>query len=304
MKLSLSDTTATEISKKLVALRSKFGQATRTIVFTLIVYIEDTTQKDAILNIAKAAAKSHPCRLIALVNTHDGKKNTLTAQLSIGEDDAGSAEVIVLYLNGELSKYSLNVVYPFRVPDTPVVLWWPEHTDFTVQNNPIRELADRRITTNFTTTDTNKLLQHLAGMYVPGDTDLVWTKITHFRSVITSLMDYENLNDLVKVSVSGPKEKLTSDFLAAWLASLLPTKVERKVGNYEVEFVFKNKQLALVLDTKSNDRLQIKENGKLLRSQTLPAYTITNLLANELVRLEPDPIYANTLQNFRKVIYV
>ena len=66
-------------------------------------------------------------------------------------DNAGQAErphgeVVVLRLSGPLAGHSSSVVVPFLLPDIPVVAWWPDIAPAVPAQDPLGQLAIRRIT--------------------------------------------------------------------------------------------------------------------------------------------------------------
>ena len=72
-------------------------------------------------------------------------KPRLDAQIRVGRD-AGAGEVVVLRLSGPLAKHASSVVMPFLLPDTPVVAWWPDIAPEVPAQDPLGQLAIRRIT--------------------------------------------------------------------------------------------------------------------------------------------------------------
>ena len=66
MIVDLPDTTTTELSKRLVKIRSEVGAMALSRVLTLVVVVDDVEAEEAI-TIANEASRQHPCRIIVIV---------------------------------------------------------------------------------------------------------------------------------------------------------------------------------------------------------------------------------------------
>jgi glucose-6-phosphate dehydrogenase assembly protein OpcA len=111
----------------------------------------------------------------------------------------------VLRIAGPLASHANSVVLPFLLPDTPVVAWWPGAAPAVPAQDPVGQLANRRLTD---ATDTEDPLASIKGRlqgYSPGDTDLSWSRITQWRALLTSALDQAPHEPVNSVLVSGLK---------------------------------------------------------------------------------------------------
>ena len=83
--------------------------------------------------------------IVAMRGDPYADKARLDAQIRVGAD-AGAGEVVVLKLSGPLSGHASSVVIPFLLPDIPVVAWWPDIAPEVPAEDPLGQLAMRRIT--------------------------------------------------------------------------------------------------------------------------------------------------------------
>src|SRR5690606_28004394 len=109
----------------------------------------------------------------------------LDAEVRVGAD-AGTGETVVLRLYGEVADQAQSVVLPLLLPDAPVVVWWPVNAPLNPAKDPLGSLAQRRITDTYTSENPVEELSARARAYTPGDTDLSWTRITPWRSMLAA----------------------------------------------------------------------------------------------------------------------
>ena len=69
----------------------------------------------------------------------------IDGQIRIG-GDAGASEVVVFRLYGPLAAQGQSAVVPLLLPDAPIVVWWPSIGPKAPAQDPIGQLAQRRIT--------------------------------------------------------------------------------------------------------------------------------------------------------------
>lgn len=139
MIIDMPNTRTREISRKIDELHEERGESATGRVLTLLI----STNEDELeysLELANAASREHPCRVIAIspsrkpVDTpekaepaddaDDFENSNLDAQVRFGAD-AGAGEIIVLHPRGGLVHHPDTLVIPLLVPDAPVVAWWP-----------------------------------------------------------------------------------------------------------------------------------------------------------------------------------
>ena len=108
---------------------------------------------------------------------------------------------------------------PFLLPDTPVVAWWPGVAPAVPAQDPVGQLANRRLTDATDTEDPLTSIKSRLQGYSPGDTDLSWSRVTHWRALLTSALDQAPHEPVKSVLVSGLKTEPALDIMAGWLAS-------------------------------------------------------------------------------------
>ena len=186
MIITMSDTSTREITKLLLDTQENYSLATGR-VLTLIVVADIHDDVESILDHVRTASHEHPSRVLMLITGNPDGDNVLDAQ-AILADDAGASEIIVMDLHGELANNLASVVTPLLLPDTPIVAWWPSTAPARPAEHPLGQLAHRRITNARENVDGNSLLR-LANGYCPGDSDMLWSRITHWRGVVASALD-------------------------------------------------------------------------------------------------------------------
>ena len=78
---------------------------------------------------------------------------------------------------------------PLLVPDVPVVTWWHGEPPAEIATDFLGVVADRRITDAAQAADPIAALRQRAQDYAPGDTDLAWTRITPWRTLVAGAFD-------------------------------------------------------------------------------------------------------------------
>ena len=183
--VELPDTSTNEINKKLDELREKVGAVTLGRVLTLVIAPDSETILEESIEAANAASHEHPSRVIVVMTGDaDAAEARLDAQLRAG-GDSGATEVVVLRLSGPLAGHSSSVVVPFLLPDIPVVAWWPDVAPRVPAQDPLGQLAVRRITDATNGADPLACIKSRLPGYTPGDTDLAWSRVTYWRALLT-----------------------------------------------------------------------------------------------------------------------
>jgi glucose-6-phosphate dehydrogenase assembly protein OpcA len=295
--IDLPSTTTNEVNKRLVKLRDEGGAVALGRVLTLVVDVGTRDVEEAIAA-ANDASREHPCRVIVIAQAEDGGTDgELHAQIRLG-GDAGASEVIVLRPSAELVPYGDTLVMPLLLPDAPIVTWWPYEPPEDPAHHPLGGMAQRRITDSTSCTAPQQVLRRLATVHQPGDTDLAWTLITLWRGLLAAALDQPPYEPVERVVVSGESTHPSVDLLAAWLAQDLECPVE-------VERIDDAKAITCVrLERRSGDIVLDRPDGKTaaLRQPEQPVHRIARpirrlreCLAEELRRLDPDEVYAETL---------
>ena len=227
MILDLTETTTTEINKKLDQLREKVGAKTLSRVLTLVIATDNDTLLEESIDAANAASHEHPSRVIAVTSGHtDATEPHLDAQLRVG-GDSSAGEVVVLRLSGPLAEHRSSVVVPFLLPDIPVVAWWPCEAPAAPAQDPLGQLAIRRITDATNGKDPLAAIKSRLTGYTPGDTDLAWSRITYWRALLASAIDQPPHEPITSALVSGLETEPALDVLAGWLATRIDGPVRR-----------------------------------------------------------------------------
>jgi glucose-6-phosphate dehydrogenase assembly protein OpcA len=297
MIISLSDTTSAKISSALLRARRSAGSPTMGMVLTLIIVSDEDHDQDA-LESATAAAREHPCRIL-LVVTGNGRKPGLNAEVRIGEGTAG--EVVIIRMRGELAKHPASVVRPLLLPDSPVVIWWPGKCPTNPSADELAQLARRRITDSATATRPLAALRERAETYEEGDTDLSWTRITPWRALLAASLDQYPAR-VRSAEVEAERSNPAAELLAAWLRSRLKVEVSVKVSDGPGI-------TAVRMTTAAGDIAITRPDGR-LASYTVPGQPnrlvalkrreVTELITEELRRMDHDDVFAATLDSYRR----
>jgi glucose-6-phosphate dehydrogenase assembly protein OpcA len=186
--ISLWDTTGNAVVKALSAERRSAGGVTSGMALTLVVIVDEQRVREAEAA-ATIAAAAHPCRLLIVVrgDVHY-QKSRLDAEIVVG-GRLGPCEAAVMRMNGRLALHAESVVMPLLAPDVPVVTWWHTNPPERIAYDPLGVVADRRITDCVQSANPLEELRTRAEDYAPGDTDLAWTRITAWRTLLAGTLD-------------------------------------------------------------------------------------------------------------------
>jgi glucose-6-phosphate dehydrogenase assembly protein OpcA len=303
MIVNLPGATTNDINKKIISLREEGGAVTMGRVLTLVIAPDTQDILEDSVEAANFASREHPCRVIVVVPAdRKAPEPRLDAEIRVGAD-AGAGEVVVLRLFGELADHASSVVLPFLLPDTPVVAWWPASAPAVPAQDPLGQLAIRRITDATNSPDPLAAIRGRVKGYTAGDTDLAWSRITYWRALLASAIDQPPYEPIDSVLVSGLKTEPALDIMAGWLASRIDGPVQRSVGELTVE-------LHRPSETVTLSRPQTGVTATLTRTSR-PAALIPlarreakECLAEDLRRLDSDEIYFEALEGIDKVQYV
>ncbi|MFD1930598.1 MULTISPECIES: glucose-6-phosphate dehydrogenase assembly protein OpcA [Nonomuraea] len=294
----LTDTTAGKISSQLTRLRHQMGAPAIGMVLTLVVVCDERDQYDSV-RAATEAAREHPSRILVVIKRETDEANRLDAELRVGEATPG--EVVVLRLYGELTDHADSVVSPLLLPDTPVVAWWPGEAPAMPAQDAVGSLAQRRITDAKSAHDGVKALAGRAKGYAPGDTDLAWARLTPWRSLLAAAFD-QPVGKVKKGFVDAAAGNPSAPLMAAWLSERLgaPVKVAESTGPglTAVRLSLDGGEIAV---TRSDARLAtLSRPGQPDRHVALARRTTSELLAEELRRLDSDEIYEVALKRLAR----
>lgn len=298
----LADTTTNDVNKRITELREKFGAITLGRVLTLVVAPDREEIAEEAIEAAAAASREHPCRIIVVMPGDRGATDArLDGQLRVG-GDAGAGEVVVLRISGPLAQHASSVVLPFLLPDTPVVAWWPGVAPQVPAQDPLGQLAIRRITDATSAEDPLSAIKGRLGGYTDGDTDLAWSRITYWRALLTSALDQEPHDPMQSVLVSGLKNEPALDILAGWLASRLDAPVRRAVGDLKIE-LNRSTETVTLSRPQEGATATLSRTAKPDALVPLARRETRECLAEDLRHLDPDEIYEEALRGIGKVQY-
>ena len=302
MIVDLPDTTTDVINKKIVALREEGGAITLGRVLTLVIAPDTEAVLETSIEAANSASREHPCRVVVVIPSDRLASDArLDAELRIGSD-AGANEVVVLRLSGPLAGHASSVVMPFLLPDTPVVTWWPDIAPEVPAQDPLGQLAIRRITDATNAEDPLAAIKSRLQSYTPGDTDLAWSRITYWRALLTSTLDQGPFEPIESAVVSGLKTEPALDILAGWLASCIDGPVTREVGELKVELVRAGETITLSRP-QEGVTASLTRTGKPDALVPLARRETRECLAEDMRRLDADEIYLAALEGIDKVTY-
>jgi glucose-6-phosphate dehydrogenase assembly protein OpcA len=301
--VELPGTSTNEINKQLDELREKTGAVTLGRVLTLVIAPDSEAILEESIEAANAASHEHPSRVIVVINGDaDAAEARLDAQLRAG-GDSGATEVVVLRLSGPLAGHSSSVVVPFLLPDIPVVAWWPDLAPAVPAQDPLGQLAIRRITDATNGADPLACIKSRLSGYTPGDTDLAWSRITYWRALLTSAIDLPPHEPITSALVSGLKTEPALDVLAGWLAGRIDGPVRRAVGELKVELV-RNSETVTLSRPQEGTTATLSRTAKPEALVPLPRRETRECLAEDLRRLDADAIYFSALEGIDRVEYV
>ncbi|MFS0867650.1 glucose-6-phosphate dehydrogenase assembly protein OpcA [Microbacterium sp. 179-B 1A2 NHS] len=298
MIVDLPDTTVSKIARSLVSVREEGGAVALGRVLTLVI-VSKGGLDEATVDAANAASREHPMRVIVLVLDPDGT-TSLDAQIRVG-GDAGASEVIVLRAHGEVAGSHESLVNGLLLPDAPVVAWWPDDAPSDPAGSAIGRMAQRRITDASTRPRVRESLDTLGSTYRPGDTDLAWTRLTHWREQLAAVLDQPPYEPVTAVEVIGADSSPSTGLLAAWLRLMLDVPVdwhyapedEWSHGIRSVRLVRSSGDILLERTTETDATLT--QSGQPTHDIVLPRRSLRECLAEELRRLDPDLLYGRVI---------
>ncbi|MFE4583109.1 glucose-6-phosphate dehydrogenase assembly protein OpcA [Streptomyces chartreusis] len=300
MKIDLTDTTASKINKALVQGRRAIGTPAVGMVLTLVIVTDEENAYDA-LKAASDASREHPSRTLVVIkrvsrSPRDRTTSRLDAEVRVGAD-AGTGETVILRLYGEVSEHAQSVVLPLLLPDAPVVVWWPVTAPLDPANDPLGALAQRRVTDTYASEQPVRELSSRADAYTPGDTDLSWTRITPWRSMLAAALD-QVVCEVKAVEVEGEEFNPSCELLAMWLADRLDVPVKRSLssGPGLTSVRMDTDCGPIVLDRADGSLATLSIQGQPDRAVALKRRETAELIAEELRRLDPDDTYASALR--------
>jgi glucose-6-phosphate dehydrogenase assembly protein OpcA len=295
--LALWDTTGTEVVKKLAAERRSAGGVASGLALTLVAVAVEPNVR-AVEDAVTIAAAEHPCRLLvvtrALVNT-PGVPDRLDAEIIVG-GRLGPCEAVVMRMQGRLALHAESVVMPLLAPDVPVVTWWHGAAPDRIAYDPLGVVAERRVTDVSHSADPIAALRQRADDYAPGDTDLAWTRITPWRSLVAGAFDTITAGVTEVTITSGPADA-QAKLLAGWLEARLGVspRVEPNSSGALEAVAFSLDDGGSLSLTRHGGTAILHRPGYEDRIMPLVVRKLGEELAEELRRLDADQSYSAAL---------
>ena len=292
--IRLEDTSGGAVAAAIAAERHRMGAAATGMVLSLLILTDEEFQADATAA-AVAAARQHPMRIVTLIPRPSRHEPRLDADIAVGGDD-GPGEVAVLRLRGQLAEHANSVAIPLLLSDTPVVAYWPEGGPDIPEEDPIGRHAQRRITDAATSEDVVRELEKRRAGYRPGDTDLAWTRLTPWRSVLASILD-QHTPPITAASVSAEDSNPSAILLSTWLHHCLKVPVAFSVseGPGVTEVRLATDDGDIVVSRTDGVTAVLTRPGVPDSRVALPRRELAELLAEELRRLDPDEVYGEVI---------
>jgi glucose-6-phosphate dehydrogenase assembly protein OpcA len=185
---------------------------------------------------------------------------------------------------------------PLLAPDVPVVIYWHGPPPDKIANDPLGIVAERRITDIAQCGDGAAALRERAGDYAPGDTDLAWTRLTGWRSLIAGAFD-TGTPEVAAATVTGAMDDPAAALLRGWLTARLrvPIGLEAAESLSAVNFHLAD-GTSMSLRSNGNGTATLSRSGVTDRVLPLIRRRLGEELAEELRRLDPDQPYGQALE--------
>jgi glucose-6-phosphate dehydrogenase assembly protein OpcA len=294
MTIDLTDTTTGAILDALTQARRRLGGPASGMVLTLIIVTDEAAQYDAV-RAASEAGREHPSRVLAVITRKPKAESRLDAEIRVG--DTGPGETILLRMYGPLGEHADSVVAPLLASDVPVVTWWPDEAPSSPRADSLGAVAQRRVTDAAASEAPKDMLLGLATSYRPGDTDLSWTRSTPWRTLLAATLD-QPYPELLSGEVLAEPANPTADLIASWLSVRLGIEMQRgeSAGPGITEVSFDTPEGKIMLARPDGRTATLVWPGRPDRRVALHRRDSADLIAEELRRLEPDEVYAESLK--------
>ncbi|HEY0695719.1 MAG TPA: glucose-6-phosphate dehydrogenase assembly protein OpcA, partial [Kribbella sp.] len=276
----------------LLRARRNAGSPAMGMIGTIVVVVDEASHHDA-MKAANEAGREHPSRVLVAILRPGRGPGGLDAEVRVGEGIPG--EAVLLRLHGELAKVPESVVTPLLLPDSPVIVWWPGGAPKMPADDPLGQLGRRRVTDAAARRAAVDFTARAEG-YAPGDTDFAWTRLTPWRALLAAALD-QYPTTVSGAEVASAKGNTSADLLAAWLQCRLGVTVEQKTsrgpGITATRLFTPSGPIAITRPDGAVATFSIP--GQPDRPVALKRRSTAELLSEELRRLDPDDVYAQTL---------
>ncbi|MEU2944799.1 glucose-6-phosphate dehydrogenase assembly protein OpcA [Nocardiopsis alba] len=296
MTLYLPRTTTAQITEALMSERLSVGGGAMNMVLTLVIVTDEADHYDAV-RAATEAGREHPSRVVALIRRDPEAEPAIDAEIR-RPGTSGPGEAVLLRLYGPLGEHPDSVLTPLLVPDAPVVVWWPGQGPLDPADDPVGRLAQRRITDALRAPNPLEDLMERVAHYRPGDTDLTWTRLTPWRSLLASAMD-QPCGWVNSARVTAEPHYPSAELLASWLSERLDVPVERATshGPGLTEVCLSTDQGDITISRRDGQVAILSRFGQPDQTVALARRGASQALAEELRRLDADETYASAARH-------
>lgn len=306
MIIRLSRTNTAEVQRRMLEIREEGGVLALSRVLTLVVHTQIGGEEEAI-RAANRASREHPMRVIVVSRNPDhvnaGEEARLDAEIRVGAD-AGASEVVLLQCYGELGSHLLGIVQGLLLPDAPVVAWWPSFMPGTPSSSQLGQISQRRITDSGKQKDPHQAILSLAECYMPGDTDLAWTRLTNWRAHMAAMLDQPPYERVHSGRVEGDLGNPSVHLMAAWLQLRLRVPIEKVEAGETPTGSSGLHAVELRRDSGSSSLTRVRDSVGVLVQPGQPEHHLAlstrgleDQLAEELRKLDADDMYRQVLQS-------
>ena len=203
-----------------------------------------------------------------------------------------------------LQIFSMSRDKAVRAAQVQEWLWSHLATSFDQMTNLSKDLlgsmASSRITDAMHSSNPRRTMDDLRRNWSSKNVDMSWTRLTVWRAMLASMLDQPPHLPVSNVRVTGQKDYLPLDLLAAWLRLRLnvPVMIEEDPNATAVTGVYLTRgDGVLSLERPSTDDgfAVISVPGQSPQTISVPARTLEECLSEELRQLDPDEVYAEVI---------
>jgi glucose-6-phosphate dehydrogenase assembly protein OpcA len=140
-------------------------------------------------------------------------------------------------------------------------------------------------------------LERRVRTYAPGDTDLAWTRLTLWRSMLAAALDQARV-PVTSATVEAEADNPAAELLARWLEARLHVTVDRVITDGPVVTAVRlgTANGEIVIDRPEGPIATMTLPDQPPRSLALKVRSTSELIAEELRRLDADEMYAIALR--------
>ena len=302
MATTLWDTTGSDIVQALLAERRAAGALASGLALHLVVVVDEKQVREA-EQAATIAAAAHPCRVLIVVRHSIEADTRLDAEVQVG-GRLGATEAVVMRMYGRLALHAESVVLPLLAPDAPVVTWWHGAPPDEIATDALGVLASRRVTDCAQSPDPMAALRQraedfVAGRHRPGvgPRRRRGGRCSPRRSTASM---HAAAAPRSRAEAGNPSAALLSGWLAARGSASRPTVEEtprpgitrRRAADHAPPTA---EDYPIRIERPDGRSATLSRGGEQPRALPLPRRELGDLLAEELRRMDPDPVYAEAL---------